>query len=88
MENLGTIYAALGESGEVVLLAIFDGAGTPEGIHALTGLNQKLIASRLRALVNLELASMDPKGYVLTLPGRKLALAIAERRREGESIER
>jgi DNA-binding HxlR family transcriptional regulator len=88
LENLGTIYATLGESGEVVLLAIFDGAKRPDGIQALTGLNKKLIASRLRALVNLELATADQDEYVLTVSGRELALTLAEKRRMGESIRR
>jgi predicted transcriptional regulator len=88
LENLGTIYATLGESGEVVLLAIFDGANKPDGIHAVTGLNPKLIASRLRALVNLKLAAADQDRYVLTVSGRELAQKIAEIRRMGESIRR
>lgn len=88
MENLGTIYATLGESGEVVLLSIFDGAGTSDGIQAVTGLPQKLISSRLRALVDLKLATTDPNGYVLTDSGREVALIISERRREGETLRR
>jgi DNA-binding HxlR family transcriptional regulator len=88
LENLGTIYATLGESGEVVLLAIFDGANAPDGIHAVTGLNQKLIASRLRALVNLQLATVDSNKYDLTVSGRKLAQSLAERRSSGENIRR
>jgi DNA-binding HxlR family transcriptional regulator len=88
LDNLGTVYATLGESGEVVLLAIFDGVGTSDGIRAVTGLPQKLISSRLRALVNLKLATTDPNGYVLTDSGRELALLIAERRKEGEPLRR
>jgi predicted transcriptional regulator len=88
LENLGTIYATLGESGEVVLLAIFDGANTPDGIQAVTGLSQKLIASRLRALVNLQLATLDSNKYDLTFSGRKLAQSLAERRSSGENIRR
>ena len=88
MESHGTIYATLGESGEVVLLAIFDGAVTPEGIQAITGLPQKLISSRLRALVNLELAAKDPNGYVLTNSGQELAVIIADRRKAGETLRR
>lgn len=86
MKDLGTIYATLGESGEVVLLAIFDGARTPDGIRAVTGLTQKLISSRLRALVDLKLVTVHPDGYLLTVSGRELALMIAERRSAGESM--
>jgi hydroxymethylpyrimidine/phosphomethylpyrimidine kinase len=88
LRDLGTIYATLGESGEVVLLAIFDGARTPNGIQAVTGLVPKLISSRLRALVDLKLATVDSDGYLLTKSGREMALIIAERRSLGESIRR
>ncbi len=88
MKNLGTVYATLGESGEVVLLAIFDGAKTLDGIQAVTGLSPKLIASRLRALVNLQLATVHSDKYILTVSGRDLAHSISEGRRAGEIIRR
>jgi DNA-binding HxlR family transcriptional regulator len=88
LRDLGAIYATLGESGEVVLLAIFDGARTHNGIQAVTGLASKLISARLRALVDLKLATVDSDQYLLTESGRELALIIAEKRSMGESIRR
>ncbi|WXG44588.1 MAG: hypothetical protein WED04_11240 [Promethearchaeati archaeon SRVP18_Atabeyarchaeia-1] len=80
MEDIGTIDATLGEVGEATLLALKDGARTPEEIRALTGLVPKLISARLRVLVDLKLATVGSDGYLLTEQGLELAKLVAERR--------
>jgi DNA-binding HxlR family transcriptional regulator len=86
LRDLGTLDATLGECGEVTLLALMDGARTPEEIRAITGLTPKLVSARLRVLVDLELARVSSEGYVLTDQGLKLALIVAERRNSHEPL--
>ncbi|WXG47074.1 MAG: hypothetical protein WED05_10510 [Candidatus Atabeyarchaeum deiterrae] len=85
MTDLGILDATLGECGEVVLLAIMDGARKAEQIQAITGLRSKLVATRLRVLVDLKLIFADALSYVLTEEGLKLARIVAQRRNLGES---
>jgi len=80
VKDLRTMDATLGESGELVLLALMDGAKTPGEIGAITGMANRLISARLRVMVNLKLAVVQADEYNLTEQGLELARIVAERR--------
>jgi hypothetical protein len=85
LKDIEIMDETLGESGEMTLLALMEGARTPRAIGIVTGLPLKLIMARLRVLTNLLLVTLDLKEYSLTEEGLKLAHIAASRRNSVES---
>jgi predicted methyltransferase len=84
LRDIEILDEALGESGEITLLALMNGARTPHAIGIVTGLPLKLVMARLRVLTDLLYVKFDSEGYFLTQEGLELARIIAERRNSAE----
>ena len=80
LKDIEILDETLGESGEMTLMALMDGARTPYAIGIVTGLPLKLIMAKLRALTNLLLVTLNLEGYFLTEEGLKMARIAAKRR--------
>jgi hypothetical protein len=85
LRDIEILDEALGESGEMTLLALMHGARTPHAIGIVTGLPFKLIMARLRVLTDLLLVTLNLEEYFLTEEGLRLAQIAAERRNSIES---